>query len=78
MTGITMMTGIVGGANVKEPACQCKRRKRRDFNPWVGKSPWRRIQQPTLVFLPEKSHEQRSLEGNSPQGRKESDMTEAT
>ena len=51
MTGITMMTGIVGGASGKEPACQCKRRKRRDFNPWVGKSPWRRMWQPTPVFL---------------------------
>ena len=73
-----MIMGIVGGASSKEPACQCKRLKRRDFNPWVGKSPWRRIHQPTLVFLPGESHEQRSLEGNSPQGRKESDTTEAT
>ena len=29
--------------------------------------------QPTPGFLPEKSHGQRSLLGNSPQGRKESD-----
>ena len=28
------------------------------------------------VFLPGESHEQRSLEGYSPWGRKESDMTE--
>ena len=39
MTGITMMMGIPGGASGKEPACQCKRRKRRDFNPWVGRAP---------------------------------------
>ena len=32
--------------------------------------------QPTPVFLPAKSHGQRSLVGYSPQGRKESDMTE--
>ena len=32
--------------------------------------------QPTLVFLPEEFHGQRSLEGYSPWGRKESDMTE--
>ena len=25
------------------------------FNPWVGKIPWRRAWQPTLVFLPEES-----------------------
>ena len=30
----------------------------------------------TPVFLPEESHKQRSLEGYSPWGRKESDMTE--
>ena len=25
------------------------------FNPWVGKMPWRRAQQPTPVFLPGES-----------------------
>ena len=30
------------------------------------------------VFLPGKFHEQRSLEGYSPQGHKELDMTEVT
>ena len=25
------------------------------FNPWVGKIPWRRVWQPTPVFLPGKS-----------------------
>ena len=39
---------------------------RRRFNPWVGKIPWRREQQPTPVFLPGKSHGQRSLVGYSP------------
>ena len=32
----------------------------------------------TPVFLPGKSHEQRSLAGNSPYGGTELDMTEAT
>jgi len=45
---------------------------------WVGKIPWRRAWQPTPVFLPGESHEQRSLAGYSPQGHKESDTTEAT
>ena len=31
--------------------------------------------QPTEVFLPKKSHGQRSLVGYSPKGRKESDTT---
>ena len=37
--------------------------------------PWRRKWQPTPVFLPRKSHGQRSLIGYSPWGHKESDMT---
>ena len=44
-------------------------------DPW-RKSPWRRAWQPTLIFLPRESHGQRSLEGYSPWGRKESGMTE--
>ena len=51
---------------------------RRGFDPWMGKILWRRGWQPTPVFLPEESHGQRSLEGYSPRGRKEVDMTEAT
>ena len=45
-----------GDAGGKEPACQCRRRKRCVFNPWVGKVPWRRAWQPTPVFLLGKSH----------------------
>ena len=33
------------------------------FDPWVGKNPWRRKWQPTLVFLPAESHGQRSMVG---------------
>ena len=40
------------------------------FNPWVRKIPWRRKWQPTPVFLPGKSHGQRSLAGYSPWGCK--------
>ena len=40
------------------------------FSPWVRKIPWRRKQQPAPVFLPGKSHGQRSLVGYSPWGRK--------
>ena len=46
---------------VKKPACQCRRRKRCGFDPWVGKIPWRRAWQPTPVFLPGESHGQKSL-----------------
>ena len=31
-----------GGAVAKTPACQCGRRRRRGFDPWVGKIPWSR------------------------------------
>ena len=34
----------------KEPTCQCRRRKRPEFDPWVGKIPWRRAWQPTPIL----------------------------
>ena len=40
----------------KEWAWQCRSC---EFNPWVGKIPWRRKWQPTPVFLPGKSQGQR-------------------
>ena len=43
---------------------------------WVGKIPWRRERLPTPVRLPGESHGQRSLEGYSLWGCKESDTTE--
>ena len=49
---------------------QCRRP---GFDPWVRKIPWRREWQPTPVFLPGKSHGQRSLVGYKPRGCKESD-----
>ena len=42
------------------------------FKTWVRKIPWRRAWQPTPVFLPGESHGQRSLEGYSLRGCKES------
>ena len=58
--------------------CQCRRHRRGGFHPRIGKFPWRREWQPTPVFLPGKSHGQRSLAGYNPWGRKELDMTELT
>ena len=60
----------------KELICQCKRHKRHEFDPWVGKIPWSRKWQPTPVFLPGKFHGQRRLAGCSPWGHEESDTTE--
>ena len=45
--------GFLGVAPGKESACQCRRRKRHRFNPWVGKILWRRKWQLTSV-LPRK------------------------
>ena len=49
---------------------------RHEFDPWVGKIPWRRAWQPISVFLPGESHGQRSLVGYSPWDHKALDMTE--
>ena len=73
-----MLWGFPGGANGKEPACQCRRRERCGFDSWVGKIPWRRAWQPTPVFLPGESHGQRSRVGCSSWGRKEVDTIEVT
>ena len=36
---------------VGKESCQCRRWKRRGFDPWVWKIPWRRKRLPTPVFL---------------------------
>ena len=66
------------GSSSKEHACQPRRPKRRSFDPWVGKIPWRRAWQPTPVLLPGEFHGQRSLVGYGAWGRKELDTTEVT
>ena len=55
---------------VKNLPCQCRGYKGCRFDPWVGKIPWRRAQQPTPVFLPGEFRGQRSLAGTSPWGCK--------
>ena len=67
---VGVIKGFPGGANGKESACQCRRCKRCEFDPWVGKIPWSRKWQPAPAFLPGKSHGQRSLEGYSPWSHK--------
>ena len=46
--------GLPSWLSAKESACQCKRR---GFDPWVGKIPWRREWQTTPIILPGESHE---------------------
>ena len=56
----SLLQGFPGGSSGKGLACQCRRYKRRWFDPCVGKISWRRKGQPTPVFLPGESHGQRS------------------
>ena len=60
------------GSVVKNPSAK----KEMLFDPRVQKIPWSRKWQPTQVFLPGKSHGQRSLAGYRPWHHKESHMTE--
>ena len=77
LSNFNMRVDFPGDARRKESACQRRRHKRHGFNLWVRKIPWNKKCQPTPVFLPGKSHGQRSLVGYSPWGHKESDVTEA-
>ena len=47
-----MEMGFPGFTSGKEPACQCRRIKRRGFDLWVWKIPWKRAWQPLSIFLP--------------------------
>ena len=71
-----LLSGLPRWFSGKESVCQCRRPRRCGFSPWFVKIPWRRNWQPTPVFLPWKSHEQRSLIGYHPRGQKELDMTQ--
>ena len=51
----------------KKSTCQWRRS---GFDPWIRKILWRRKWKPTPVFLPGKSHGQKSLRGYSPWGCK--------
>ena len=69
----TSAQGLLRWCSGKESTCNAGDT---GFDPWVGKIPLEEKWQPTPVFLPEKSHGQRSLVGYGPWGSKESDKTE--
>ena len=74
---ITMIReGFPGPIRDKETAYQCKRGKRRRFDPWVRRSPGEGNGNPLQPSCLEKSHGQKSLAGYSPWGHEESDATE--
>ena len=62
-----------GGSAIKNPRANSGDLQVRSLG-W--EIPWRRKWQPTPVFLPRKSHGQRSLVDYSPRGHKESDTTQ--
>ena len=68
--------GFPGGVGGKESTCQCRRIKRPEFDPWVGKIPWRKKMAPHSNILAYQSHGQRNLAGYSPWGCKNSHTTE--
>ena len=67
--------GFPGGSVVKDPPTNAG--EEMQVPPWVRKIPWRRVQQPTPVFLPGESCGQRSLGGYSPLGRRSPTVTTA-
>ena len=68
-----LRVGFPASSAGKETTCNVMRL---EFDPWVGKIPWKRERVPTPVFLPGEFHGQRSLAGYSLWACKESDMTE--
>ena len=72
LRGRILQAPLLGGSDGKESACS----RRRRFNPWVGKIPWRREWLPIPVFLPGEFHGQKSLVGYNPRGCKKSGVTE--
>ena len=60
-----------GGTSGRESTCQCRRRKKCGFDPWVGEIPWSRKWEATLAFLPGKipwTEEPSSLQFTGSQG----------
>ena len=68
--------GFPGGTVVKNLPANAGDVRNVGLIPGLGRFSCNRKWQPFPVFLPGKSHGQRSLEGYSPWGQKESDTTE--
>jgi len=55
--------GFPGGSDGKDSTCKARRPQ---FDPLVGKIPWRKEWLPTPIVLPGEFHGQRNLAGYSP------------
>ena len=64
----TYIRGFPGASVVKNLPAIPETCRRRRFDAWVAKIPWRRKWQPTPVFLSRESHGQRSLGDYGPWG----------
>ena len=73
---VSLSSSTVRGSVAKKIHLQLRRHRTPGFDPRVGKIPWRKKWQSAPVFLPGKSHGQRSLAGCRPKGHKESGTTE--
>ena len=78
LVSLKIIKGLPGGTSGKESGCWSRRGKTCQFDPWIGKIPWRRALESIPVFLPGESHGKWSLAGYSPWGKKQLDMTEVT
>ena len=63
---------------MKSPSANARDIRDAGFNPWVGKIPWRRAWQPTLIVLPGTSYRQRRAWRAAVQRVAELDATEET
>ena len=75
---IHLFQGFPSGSTGKESACNAGDTGDIGLISGSGRSPDRENDNPISVFLPGKSHGQRSLVGYSPKGCKESDLSEVT
>ena len=72
------LRGFPGGASGKEPARQCRRRKRHKFNPLVGISSGRRHGSPLQYSCLENPMDRGARWATVHRMAKRSDMTEVT
>ena len=58
----------VNAGDLRDMGLIRRRSKRRGFDPWVRKTPWRKAWQPIPLFLPGESHGQEEPAGLQPMG----------
>ena len=68
---------FLGGGSGKEPVCQCRRRERLRFDPWVRKIPGGGHGNPLQFSYLENPMDRGALAGHNPWGCKDLDTTEA-